>query len=92
MPAPTPGRCCRGAPLLHLRVVPAGQDVHDLQPAPPGLAVQFDVVQVDFLLLQGCSSHAPPVAAVEATVELPLVARPPRVGAGVAEAQDRVLA
>ncbi len=32
-------------PLLRLRVGPAGQDVHDLQPALPGLAVQFDVVQ-----------------------------------------------
>ena len=47
--------------LLRLRVGPAGQDVHDLQPAQPGLAVQFDVVQVDLLLLQGCAGHAPQV-------------------------------
>ena len=78
-------------PLLRLRVGPAGQDVHDLQPAQPGLAVQFDVVQVDLFLLQGCAGHAPQVTAIEATVELPLVVRPPRVGAGVAEAQDTSL-
>ncbi len=79
-------------PFRGLRVGPAGQDIHHLQPARPGLAVQDPVVEVDRLVGQGCAGQARQVAAVEATVELPATARPPRVGAGVGEAQNRVLA
>ena len=44
------------------------QDVDDLQSALPGRAVQFAVVQVDLLLLQGRAGHAPQIATVEAAV------------------------
>ena len=58
--------------------------------ARPGCAARRGTVAL--LLLQGCAGHARQVAAVEAAVELPLAVRPPRVGPGVAEAQDLVLA
>ena len=78
--------------LRRLRVGPAGQDVDHLQPALPGLAVQDRVIQVDLLVGQGCAGQARRVAAVEAAVELAAAARTAFVGAGVGEAQDRVLA
>ena len=88
MPAPDP--CCRRALPPSSADHRRGQDVHDLQPALPGLAVQLGVEQIVLLLLQGRADHARQVAAVKATVELPLAAQSPHVGPGVAKAQDRV--